>query len=59
MAWIRPLQRACSRAWKRYSGRGHRPETAVARLLAEVRNGGDAAIREWTKRIDGIERRTW
>jgi histidinol dehydrogenase len=31
------------------------PEVAVARILADVRNRGDAALREWTKRIDGIE----
>ena len=30
------------------------PEAAVARLLADVRAGGDAALREWTMRIDGV-----
>ncbi|MEJ2751735.1 MAG: histidinol dehydrogenase [Candidatus Promineifilaceae bacterium] len=30
------------------------PETAVARLLADVRERGDLAIVEWTDRIDGI-----
>lgn len=29
------------------------PEQAVARLLADVRQRGDAALREWTQRIDG------
>jgi histidinol dehydrogenase len=32
------------------------PEAAVARLLGEVRERGDAAIIEWTERIDGIRR---
>ena len=30
------------------------PEAAVARLLAEVRERGDAALRDWTARIDGL-----
>ncbi len=30
------------------------PEVAVARLLADVRVRGDAALREWTRRIDGV-----
>lgn len=30
------------------------PDAAVARILADVRVRGDAALREWTKRIDGI-----
>lgn len=29
------------------------PEAAVARLLADVRQRGDAAVREWSARIDG------
>jgi len=31
------------------------PETAVARLLSEVRSGGDEALRAWTQRIDHVE----
>jgi histidinol dehydrogenase len=31
------------------------PEAAVARILADVQRSGDAALREWTKRIDGVE----
>ncbi|MFL7793058.1 MAG: histidinol dehydrogenase [Anaerolineae bacterium] len=31
------------------------PEQAVACLLADVRNRGDEALREWTARIDGLE----
>ena len=30
-------------------------EAAVARILADIKNLGDAAIRDWTKRIDKIE----
>ncbi len=30
------------------------PEAAVARLLADVRAEGDAAVRAWTQRIDGV-----
>src|SRR3989304_770827 len=31
------------------------PEAAVARILADVRTRGDAALRDWTKRIDNID----
>ncbi len=31
------------------------PEAAVARLLADVRVRGDAALIEWTERIDGVK----
>jgi histidinol dehydrogenase len=30
------------------------PDQAVHRLLADVRQRGDAALREWTRRIDGV-----
>jgi histidinol dehydrogenase len=30
------------------------PEEAVRRLLTAIRKGGDAALREWTERIDGV-----
>lgn len=30
------------------------PEDAVARILKDVRARGDAALKDWTKRIDGI-----
>ncbi|MBN2006355.1 MAG: histidinol dehydrogenase [Anaerolineae bacterium] len=39
---------------KRVFGEALTPEAAVARLLADVRAGGDAALREWTTRIDGV-----
>ena len=31
------------------------PDAAVARILADVRSRGDAALRDWTKRIDNID----
>jgi histidinol dehydrogenase len=30
------------------------PDEAVGRLLADVRGRGDAALRDWTRRIDGV-----
>ena len=35
------------------------PEAAVAHLLADVQQRGDAALREWTRRIDGISLETF
>src|SRR5690606_36403988 len=31
------------------------PDEAVRRILADVRGRGDAAVREWTRRLDGVE----
>lgn len=31
------------------------PAAAVARILEDVQQRGDAALREWTKRIDGVD----
>lgn len=31
------------------------PNEAVRRILKHVREGGDAALKEWTRRIDGVE----
>jgi len=39
---------------KRVFGEALTPETAVARLMADVRARGDDALREWTERIDGV-----
>lgn len=39
---------------KRVFGEALTPEAAVARLLADVRVRGDAALREWTMHIDGV-----
>ncbi len=51
---------------RRIFGEALTPEAAVARMLEEVRERGDAELREWTRRIDGIEleelagqRETW
>lgn len=35
-------------------GPGATPETAVTHLIQEVRSRGDAALRDWTARIDGV-----
>jgi histidinol dehydrogenase len=34
------------------------PEQAVARILADVRTRGDAALLDWTRQLDGVELRT-
>ena len=39
----------------RIFGAGISPSEAVARILGDVRDRGDAAVREWTRRIDGVE----
>ncbi|MGC9520817.1 MAG: histidinol dehydrogenase [Anaerolineae bacterium] len=39
---------------ERVFGQPLTPEEAVSRLLADVRLSGDAALREWTERIDGV-----
>ena len=31
------------------------PEAAVARILADVRERGDEALRDWTRKIDGVD----
>jgi histidinol dehydrogenase len=31
------------------------PETAVRQILASIRQNGDAALRDWTERIDGVD----
>lgn len=35
------------------------PETAVARILADVQRRGDEALREWSQRIDGAAPAQW
>ena len=35
-------------------GDGVSPEDAVARILSDVRDNGDVALRSWSERIDGI-----
>jgi histidinol dehydrogenase len=39
---------------RRVFGEELTPEQAVARVLADVRHGGDTALRAWTERIDGV-----
>jgi len=39
----------------RFFGRGATPETAVAHILRDVRQKGDAALRDWTLKIDGVQ----
>lgn len=39
---------------KRIFGRDLTPAEAVAEIVADVRRRGDAALREWTERIDGV-----
>jgi histidinol dehydrogenase len=39
---------------RRIFGEELTPEQAVARILADVRQRGDEAIRDWTARIDGL-----
>jgi len=39
---------------RRVFGEELMPETAVARILADVRQRGDEALRDWTARIDGL-----
>ncbi len=39
---------------RRVFGEDLTPEQAVARVLANVGERGDAAVREWTERVDGV-----
>jgi len=39
---------------RRIFGEALTPQAAVARMLADVRERGDAALRDWTARIDGL-----
>ena len=40
---------------RRIFGRALTPDEAVRHILADVRAGGDAALRRWTARIDGVQ----
>jgi histidinol dehydrogenase len=54
--WLEPeLPAAVQARLRQLFGEGVTPETAVAQILASVRQGGDAALRDWTRRIDGID----
>jgi len=39
---------------ERIFGDGTSPEEAVSRILSDVRDNGDVALRSWSQRIDGI-----
>lgn len=54
MTTVEEVPEAVLAGIKRVFGVALTPEEAVARLLAEVRTRGDAALREWTARIDGV-----
>ena len=43
---------------RRVFGQDLSPESAVAELLADVRERGDDALREWSARIDGVQLKT-
>jgi histidinol dehydrogenase len=36
-------------------GQATMPEQAAARIIADVRSRGDAALREWTRKLDGVD----
>lgn len=40
---------------ERLFGHGATPETAVAHIIRDVRRSGDAALRDWTLKIDGVQ----
>jgi len=49
-----PLPEALQQSLRRIFGRDLAPAAAVAEILADVRSRGDAALRDWTARIDGV-----
>ncbi|MBI5567398.1 MAG: histidinol dehydrogenase, partial [Chloroflexi bacterium] len=49
-----PLPESLRASLRRIFGRDIAPAEAVAEILADVRSRGDAALREWTFRIDGV-----
>jgi histidinol dehydrogenase len=54
MATVEDVPEGLLQSIQRVFGEALTPEAAVARLLAEVRAQGDAALRAWTYRIDGV-----
>lgn len=54
MATVEDVPEVVLEGIRRVFGEALMPEAAVARLLADVRARGDAALREWTMRIDGV-----
>jgi histidinol dehydrogenase len=49
-----PLPDSLKQSLRRIFGRDLTPAAAVAEILADVRDRGDAALRDWTARIDGV-----
>ena len=49
-----PLPDSLKQSLRRIFGRDLTPAEAVAQILADVRERGDAALRDWTRRIDGV-----
>ena len=49
-----PLPESMKQGLRRIFGRDIAPAEAVAEILADVRARGDAALRDWTFRIDGV-----
>ncbi len=49
-----PLPAALKQSLRRIFGRDVTPAEAVAEILADVRDRSDAAVRDWTMRIDGV-----
>ena len=54
MATVEDVPEGLLRSIERVFAEALTPEAAVARLLADVRARGDAALREWTDKIDGV-----
>ena len=48
------LRPGLATAIERVFGEAITPDEVVRRLLADVRQRGDAALRDWTRRIDGV-----
>ena len=49
-----PVLDSIRRVFDGVAARDLTPQQAVARILADVRQGGDDALRRWTARIDGL-----
>ncbi len=49
-----PLPESLRASLRRIFGRDVTPAEAVAEILVDVRSRGDAALRDWTVRIDGV-----
>ncbi len=50
-----PISERVQQGIARIFGEPLTPEEAVARILADVRARGDAALRAWTQKLDGLE----